>query len=57
MLKAAAVRCSALSASGDGVSCNLRPGLAGEPGEAALGEEMTRWFEIAANPLPALFQD
>ncbi len=31
--------------------------LAGEPVEAALGEEMTRWFEIAANPMPALHPD
>lgn len=31
--------------------------LAGEPVEAALGEEMTRWFEIAANPMPALLPD
>ena len=31
--------------------------LAGEPVEAVLGEEMTRWFEIAANPMPALLPD
>lgn len=31
--------------------------LAGEPVEAGLGEEMTRWFEIAANPVPALLPE
>lgn len=49
---------SPVSASGDQVSCNLRWGPNGRrPVEAALREEMTRWFEFAANPMLAPLPD